>query len=64
MLSKIKICVAVFLIALLGAFMVGNVTRSTAQTSYCPNGCVADGGGCYCNGWYPSYAEYDWEQET
>ena len=25
----------------------------------CPNGCVADGEGCYCHGWYDSYKEYD-----
>lgn len=24
----------------------------------CPNGCMGDGKGCYCNGWYPYYKEY------
>ena len=23
----------------------------------CPNGCVENGTGCFCNGWYPSYQE-------
>lgn len=24
----------------------------------CPNGCVQGWGGCYCNGWYPTFAEH------
>lgn len=24
----------------------------------CLNGCMGEGSGCYCNGWYPYYNEY------
>ncbi|MDR0748348.1 MAG: NVEALA domain-containing protein [Tannerellaceae bacterium] len=24
----------------------------------CPNGCIDDSGGCYCNGSHPQYKEY------
>lgn len=30
------------------------------ENPLCPNGCVSNGTGCYCYGWYPSYKEYDW----
>jgi hypothetical protein len=26
----------------------------------CPNGCVANGNGCDCNGWWPCYDEAKW----
>lgn len=26
----------------------------------CPNGCQANGDGCYCNRWYENYIEADW----
>ena len=28
--------------------------------SDCPNGCQANGDGCYCNAWYPCYKEAQW----
>lgn len=33
--------------------------EALAQTEndLCPNGCLDNGDGCYCNGWYPDYME-------
>ncbi|HCK23656.1 MAG TPA: hypothetical protein DHW31_02555 [Bacteroides graminisolvens] len=30
------------------------------ENPLCPNGCVSNGDGCYCNGWYPCYQEAKW----
>lgn len=31
------------------------------EQSLCPNGCIANGSGCACNGaYYPKWQEYDW----
>lgn len=36
------------------------ISTNTEALADCPNGCVANGGGCYCNGSYGGYAEYNW----
>lgn len=30
---------------------------ASGESDLCPNGCLSNGSGCYCNGWYPSYRE-------
>ena len=41
--------------------MLANVEAlAQGENPLCENGCVANGFGCYCNGWYPNYAEYHW----
>lgn len=35
------------------------ISTNTEALAYCPNGCVAQSGGCHCNGDYPQYAEYN-----
>lgn len=34
------------------------ISTNTEALAYCPNGCISDGGGCNCNGHYPTYREY------
>ena len=37
---------------------VNNVEAlASGEGDLCPNGCMDNGGGCHCNGWYPSYRE-------
>jgi hypothetical protein len=36
-----------------------NAEALANQNPACPNGCDANGNGCYCNGWYPCYLEHD-----
>lgn len=37
--------------------------KSNTSIAYCPNGCVDNGNGCYCNDWYPCLKEYNWDEE-
>jgi len=30
------------------------------ENDLCANGCLENGNGCYCNGWYPYYKEKSW----
>jgi hypothetical protein len=32
------------------------------HNSQCPNGCVAEGNGCFCYDWYSRMKEYDWNK--
>lgn len=34
------------------------ILSNTEALADCQNGCVENGNGCYCNGWYPCYKEY------
>ncbi|WP_085536918.1 hypothetical protein [Massilibacteroides vaginae] len=34
------------------------IATNTEALADCPNGCVANGGGCWCNGPYSGYKEY------
>ncbi len=34
------------------------MSANTEALADCLNGCVENGNGCYCNGWYPCYKEY------
>ena len=34
------------------------ISTNTEALAYCPNGCIAQSGGCHCNGDYPQYKEY------
>ena len=37
---------------------VNNVEAlASGESDLCPNGWMDNGGGCHCNGWYPSYRE-------
>ncbi|MGE0077535.1 MAG: hypothetical protein AB7S48_06720 [Bacteroidales bacterium] len=39
-------------------FVSTNETKATvAAESDCPNGCLANGDGCWCRAWYPCYKE-------
>ena len=33
---------------------------ASGENDLCPNGCMGAGSGCYCNGWFPDLAEYNW----
>ncbi|MDR1369348.1 MAG: NVEALA domain-containing protein [Dysgonamonadaceae bacterium] len=33
---------------------------ANGENPNCPNGCLADGNGCDCNGWWPCYREDSW----
>ena len=33
---------------------------ASGENANCPNGCKADGNGCYCNFWYEWYREAEW----
>jgi len=66
-MSKIKkmigiLTLAMFLSALSINFGLIQVASADDQiyNPECPNGCVADGPGCYCNGWHWELLEYDW----
>ncbi|RHR91211.1 NVEALA domain-containing protein [Parabacteroides sp. AF14-59] len=37
---------------------LANVEALARGESGCPNGCVENGDGCFCNMWHPVYAEY------
>lgn len=39
--------------------VLGNVEALANEKTndMCPNGCTANGDGCYCNGWHPTYKE-------
>lgn len=40
------------------AFVSINETKALASAdSDCPNGCLANGDGCWCRAWYPCYKE-------
>ena len=32
-----------------------NVEALAQESGYCPNGCLDNGDGCWCNGWHPCY---------
>lgn len=36
-----------------------NVEALASGESGCPNGCISNGNGCFCNMWHPVYAEYN-----
>lgn len=38
---------------------LANVEALASGESGCPNGCVENGDGCFCNMWHPFYAEYN-----
>ena len=40
-----------------GLTELGMANAKALASDLCPNGCVDGSGGCYCNGWYPCYAE-------
>jgi len=55
------VAVALFAVAI-GLNMQLN-EKNTAKADInpdCPNGCVANGPGCYCYDWYPCLKEYNW----
>lgn len=33
---------------------------ASGENDLCPNGCTANGNGCYCNGWHPNDREARW----
>ena len=33
---------------------------ASGENSSCANGCIDNGNGCYCYGWYPNYREARW----
>lgn len=37
---------------------------TSSLAASCPNGCVDNGSGCYCNFWFPTYDEFDWGDAT
>ena len=38
-------------------FALANVEALASVNPLCPNGCLKDGDGCYCNGWFETYKE-------
>ena len=42
------------------AFMNVEALAKSDENDLCPNGCLDDGGGCYCYGWYEKYKEAPW----
>ena len=74
MKKKFLYGLAVLFIAVVAAFNVNlnsngdglsdvslaNVEALANMSPGCPNGCVKGLGGCYCNGPYPQFKEYDW----
>ena len=36
-----------------------NIEALADVNPLCPNGCVANGDGCMCYGWFQTYKEYD-----
>jgi len=39
---------------------LSNVEALANISPACPNGCDANGNGCYCNGWYEKFKEHNW----
>lgn len=59
---KKKFLFLVAVIAIAVASMV-NSADATVAVSDCPNGCLANGDGCWCYTWYPCYLEGPSAQE-
>lgn len=53
MKKKILLFAAIIVIAVSGMIPVVNALPSDD----CPNGCLANGDGCWCYQWYPCYKE-------
>ena len=60
-MKKNIIKAVIALVFVVGAIVSFNVDTKANVSPDCPNGCVANGDGCYCNGWYPCLKEYEWK---
>lgn len=41
----------------LSEVILANVDALASVNPLCPNGCLKNGDGCYCNGWFETYKE-------
>lgn len=55
--NLIRTVAAAFLLCALAFNPFSTSAELLKPSDECPNGCVDNGNGCYCNGWYPCYAE-------
>lgn len=54
---KKKIFLGVTVCLFIVATMISTKTSQATVNPNCPNGCLANGNGCYCNGWYECLLE-------
>lgn len=62
--KRLAICLAVVAVATVGTLVLTS-NRGNAQINpECPNGCKANGNGCYCLKNYPDLREAKWKDDV
>ena len=61
---KRKVLAFVALVAFAGIVAFSTNAAVPAVNPDCPNGCLANGDGCWCKAWYPCYKEAKWSNAS
>jgi len=75
MKKKIALTIAACLFALVTLFSISISQTGSSNISVmaqanaavnpdCPNGCLANGNGCWCKTWYDCYKEATWKKDN